>query len=83
MVNHTLSELLNDQRVKTEVERHKWLESEKVGYDIGYEKAAQDWLNRYGRNWQEKNRSGGVGANRVGKAAESKVSAKDRKKGRI
>lgn len=29
-----------------EIERHKWIESEKAGYDLG-EQAAFDWVNRY------------------------------------
>ena len=30
-----------------EIERHKWLESEKVGRDIGGNRAARDWLDRH------------------------------------
>ena len=28
---------------RNEILRHKWLESEKAGYDIGFEKALLDW----------------------------------------
>jgi len=44
-------ELLKDDRVKEEIERHRWIESEKCGYDIGYEKASADWLDRYSDMW--------------------------------
>ncbi|MBF0523714.1 MAG: hypothetical protein HQK56_01310 [Deltaproteobacteria bacterium] len=29
-----------------EIQRHKWIESEKVGYDLG-EKAVMDWVQFY------------------------------------
>ena len=45
------SELLNDDRVKEEIERHRWIESEKSGYDIGFEKASFDWLSRFSDGW--------------------------------
>lgn len=51
MVSTTNIELLKDQKVREEVERHKWIESEKAGYDIGFEKAAEDWLSRYSQQW--------------------------------
>jgi len=35
--------------IKEEILRHKWYESEKAGYDIGWEKASVDWMVRYGR----------------------------------
>ena len=31
------------------IQRHKWLESEKAGCDIGMESALNDWIFRYGR----------------------------------
>ncbi len=44
-------ELLGDSRVKEEIERHRWLESEKAGADIGFDKAAADWLTRFSDGW--------------------------------
>ena len=49
IVNH--SELLKNEDVRKEIDRYKWIESEKAGYDIGFEKASRDWLNRYGETW--------------------------------
>ncbi|MBF0569888.1 MAG: hypothetical protein HQL18_03845 [Candidatus Omnitrophica bacterium] len=40
------ADLLNDSKVKAEIDRYKWIESEKAGYDIGFERAAKEWLNR-------------------------------------
>ena len=31
---------------------HKWLESEKAGYDIGFEKALLDWIVKYRSAWR-------------------------------
>ena len=43
--------LLRNKKVIDEIRRHKWLESEIAGYDIGYEKATEDWLKRYAHSW--------------------------------
>lgn len=37
---------------RAEILRHKWFESEKAGYDIGFEKALMDWLVKYGAAWR-------------------------------
>lgn len=34
--------------MKNEILLHKWYESEKAGYDIGWERAAVDWMIRFG-----------------------------------
>ena len=44
-------ELLKDRRVVEEVNRHLWIESEKAGYDIGFDTAAVDWLERFSKAW--------------------------------
>lgn len=38
---------------REEILRHKWIESEKAGYDIGFEKALLDWVMRHRGNWRE------------------------------
>ena len=43
--------LLDDARVVDEINRHRWIESEKEGSDIGFEKASQDWLDRFSEAW--------------------------------
>ena len=37
-----------------EVLRHKWLESEKAGHDIGFEQALIDWIVKYRSVWRAK-----------------------------
>ncbi|MEK6933502.1 MAG: hypothetical protein AABW75_01340 [Nanoarchaeota archaeon] len=34
-----------------EILRHKWIESEKAGYDIGFEWALTDWIIKHQRKW--------------------------------
>jgi hypothetical protein len=38
---------------REEILRHKWLESEKVGHDIGFERALLDWIVRYRSGWRD------------------------------
>ena len=38
---------------REEILRHKWLESEKVGYDIGFERALLDWIVKHRSNWRK------------------------------
>src|ERR1700753_1414709 len=37
---------------REEILRHKWLESEKAGHDIGFEKALLDWIVKYRSSWR-------------------------------
>jgi len=36
------------EQMKDEILRHKWIESEKAGYDIGWDRAAVDWMIKHG-----------------------------------
>lgn len=36
---------------REEILRHKWIESEKQGYDIGFENALVDWMKNHRKNW--------------------------------
>lgn len=35
------------ERQLEEILKYKWIESEKVGYDIGFERAAREWIRKY------------------------------------
>ena len=39
---------------REEIMRHKYFESEKAGYDVGFEKALLDWLIKHRANWRQK-----------------------------
>jgi hypothetical protein len=41
---------------KEEVLRHKWLESEKAGRDIGYDTALIGWVMRHKTKWEKAKR---------------------------
>jgi|GEM_PF-790138 hypothetical protein len=43
-------ELVRLQR--EEVAKHKWIESEKAGHDIGWDQAHADWLVKYFAEWE-------------------------------
>ena len=37
---------------REEILRHKWIESEKIGQDIGFERALLDWIVKYRSTWR-------------------------------
>lgn len=39
---------------RNEILKHKWLESEKVGHDIGFEKALLSWVCNHREKWRSK-----------------------------
>ena len=39
--------------LKNEIEKHKWIESEKLGNDIGFEQALVDWMTKHRVGWSE------------------------------
>jgi hypothetical protein len=41
------------QAEREEILRHKWIESEKAGYDIGFERALTDWIIKHRANWRK------------------------------
>jgi hypothetical protein len=41
---------------RQEILRHKWIESERVGYDIGFERALLNWILKYRSAWLEDRR---------------------------
>jgi len=36
---------------RDQILKHKWLESERAGYDIGIERAVRDWLEKHHAQW--------------------------------
>jgi hypothetical protein len=38
---------------REEILKHKWIESEKAGYDIGFEKALVDWILKHRNDWRK------------------------------
>ena len=37
---------------RDEILRHKWIESEKKGKDIGFERALLDWIKNHRTDWK-------------------------------
>jgi len=40
------------QAEREEILKHKWIESEKAGYDIGFERALTDWIVKHRSKWR-------------------------------
>ena len=52
---------------REEILKHKWIESERLGYDIGFERALLDWIRKHRDAWRANRRAqlaaGGKGGN--------------------
>lgn len=42
---------------REEILKHKWIESERLGYDIGFERALLDWIRKHREAWRAARRS--------------------------
>jgi hypothetical protein len=38
---------------KEEIMKHKWIESQKAGHDIGFEQALTDWIIKHRSKWRK------------------------------
>jgi hypothetical protein len=52
------------QAEREEILKHKWIESEKAGYDIGFEQALTDWIVKHRSKWR-KGRQAQASQNRI------------------
>ena len=43
---------------RDEILKHKWIESEKVGHDIGFERALLDWIVNHRAQWRSSRQRG-------------------------
>ena len=41
------------QAEREEILKHKWIESEKAGHDIGFERALIDWILKHRTKWRK------------------------------
>lgn len=46
-------DLLKNKDVIEEINRHLWIESQKAGYNIGIERATDEWLRLYAEGWMK------------------------------
>jgi hypothetical protein len=42
---------------REEILKHKWLESERLGHDIGFERALLDWIRKHRDGWRAHRRA--------------------------
>ena len=45
---------------REEILRHKWIESEKAGHDVGFEKALLDWIVKHRSSWRTQRQQEGT-----------------------
>lgn len=46
------------QAEREEILKHKWIESEKAGHDIGFERALTDWIIKHRSKWRRERLAG-------------------------
>ena len=51
MATTTGVDLLKDTDILNEINKYKWLESEKAGSDIGFERASREWITTYSKKY--------------------------------
>jgi hypothetical protein len=49
------------QAEREEILRHKWIESEKEGRDIGFERALTDWIIKHRSKWRKARQAAAAG----------------------
>ncbi|MBU6409045.1 MAG: DUF4032 domain-containing protein [Verrucomicrobia bacterium] len=47
------------QAERQEILKHKWIESEKAGHDIGFEQALTDWIIKHRTAWRKSRQTAG------------------------
>jgi hypothetical protein len=47
---------------RDEILKHKWIESEKAGRDVGFEHALLDWASTHRAQWRESRQQGRAGS---------------------
>ncbi len=47
------------QAEREEILKHKWIESEKAGHDIGFERALTDWIVKHRSKWRKTRQTAG------------------------
>jgi len=47
------------QAEREEILKHKWIESEKAGRDIGFERALTDWIIKHRSKWRKARQNAG------------------------
>ena len=45
------------QAEREEILKHKWIESEKAGHDIGFEQALTEWIIKHRPSWRKTRQS--------------------------
>lgn len=57
MAESKKDKMLKDPQVRQEIAQYKWIESEKAGRDIGFDKATEDWFKFHAKAWEAQHSS--------------------------
>lgn len=79
------AELLKNPEIIAAIDQYKWIESEKNGYDIGFERASSEWLEKHAEGWTKAHQVKKVSAKTMAKPVvktEKKVVSKAKKTSR-
>ncbi len=66
---------------REEILKHKWLESERLGYDIGFERALLDWIRKHRESWRAARRQQQAAHNPVGSTTPFATATLEKKSG--
>jgi len=64
---------------REEILKHKWLESERLGYDIGFERALLDWIRKHRESWRAARRQQNAAQNAAGSSTPFATAATEKK----
>jgi hypothetical protein len=59
------------QAEREEILKHKWIESQKAGFDIGFERALTDWIMNHRTKWRKGRLDRAAEAEEILKAVEA------------
>ncbi|MFA5087406.1 MAG: DUF4032 domain-containing protein [Candidatus Omnitrophota bacterium] len=58
LAREDVKKLLENRDVLDEINRYKWIESEKAGRDIGFQRAAEEWIHKCSESWMKRRNPG-------------------------
>jgi len=51
-------DFLKDPKAIEEINKFKWIQSERAGHDIGFDAAAKEWIKKHGAEWLKSQKKG-------------------------
>ena len=51
MLKINSQDLLKDRRIVQEIHRYQWMESQRLGHELTFDQAANDWFQKFSLEW--------------------------------